>query len=73
MSRVSLRRYFIVICTKGECHARKVMHFAAQAQILQLVCKSRSGQNHFKRRKSYNFACFKESDKAHFRGRRSTF
>ena len=32
VSRVSLRRYSIVICIKVVCHARKVMHFAAQAQ-----------------------------------------
>ena len=32
VSRVSLRRYSIVICTKVVCHARKVMLFAAQAQ-----------------------------------------
>ena len=31
VSRVSLRPY-IVICTKVRCHARKVVHFAAQAQ-----------------------------------------
>ena len=32
VSRVSLRRYYIVICTKMTCRARNVMHFAAQAQ-----------------------------------------
>ena len=32
VSRVSLRRYSIVICIKVVCHARKVMRLAAQAQ-----------------------------------------
>ena len=32
VSRVSLRRYYIVICMKMTCRARNVMHFAAQAQ-----------------------------------------
>ena len=32
VSRVSLRRYYIVICMKVTCRARNVMHFAAQAQ-----------------------------------------
>ena len=32
VSRVSLRRYAIVICVKMTCRARSVMHFAAQAQ-----------------------------------------
>ena len=32
LSRVSLRRYYIVICMKVTCRARNVMHFAAQAQ-----------------------------------------
>ena len=32
VSRVSLRRYSIVICMKMTCRARSVMHFAAQAQ-----------------------------------------
>ena len=31
-SRVSWRRYYIVICVKVTCRARNVMHFAAQAQ-----------------------------------------
>ena len=32
VSRVSLRRYSIVICMKMRCGARNVMRFAAQAQ-----------------------------------------
>ena len=32
VSRVSLRRYSIVICMTMTCRARNVMHFAAQAQ-----------------------------------------
>ena len=32
VSRVSLRRYSIVICVTRTCRARNVMHFAAQAQ-----------------------------------------
>ena len=32
VSRVSLRRYYIVICMKVTCRARNVMHFAAQVQ-----------------------------------------
>ena len=32
VSRVSLRRYSIVICMKMTRRARSVMHFAAQAQ-----------------------------------------
>ena len=32
VSRVSLRRYYIVICVKMTCRARNVTHFAAQAQ-----------------------------------------
>ena len=32
VSRVSLRRYSIVICMTRTCRARNVMHFAAQAQ-----------------------------------------
>ena len=32
VSRVSLRRYSIVICMTTTCRARNVMHFAAQAQ-----------------------------------------
>ena len=32
VSRVSLRRYSIVICMKMTCRARSVTHFAAQAQ-----------------------------------------
>ena len=32
VSRVSLRRYSIVICMKMTCRARNVMRFAAQAQ-----------------------------------------
>ena len=32
VSRVSLRRYSIVICMKMRCRARNVMRFAAQAQ-----------------------------------------
>ena len=32
VSRVSLRRYSIVICVTMICRARNVMHFAAQAQ-----------------------------------------
>ena len=32
VSRVSLRRCYIVICMKVTCRARNVMHFAAQAQ-----------------------------------------
>ena len=34
VSRVSLRRYSIVICMKKTCRARNVMRFAAQAQRL---------------------------------------
>ena len=33
-SRVSLRRYSIVICTKKTCRASNVMRLAAQAQCL---------------------------------------
>ena len=35
VSRVSLRRYSIVICMKKTCRARNVMRFAAQAQRLE--------------------------------------
>ena len=40
VSRVSLRRYSIVICMKMTCRARNVMHFAAQAQrfVRSSVC-----------------------------------
>ena len=40
MSRVSLRRYSIVICMKKTCHAGNVMRFAAQAQrfVRSSVC-----------------------------------
>ena len=40
VSRVSLRRYSIVICMKMTCRARSVMHFAAQAQrfVRSAVC-----------------------------------
>ena len=40
VSRVSLRRYSIVICMKMTCRARSVMHFAAQAQrfVRSSVC-----------------------------------
>ena len=40
VSRVSLRRYYIVICMKMTCPARNVMHFAAQAQrfVRSAVC-----------------------------------
>ena len=40
MSRVSLRRYSIVICVKRTCRARSVMHFAAQGQrfVRSAVC-----------------------------------
>ena len=34
VSRVSLRRYSIVICMKKTCRASNVMRFAAQAQRL---------------------------------------
>ena len=32
VSRVSLRRYSIVICMTMTCRSRSMMHFAAQAQ-----------------------------------------
>ena len=40
VSRVSLRRYSIVICMTPTCRARNVMHFAAQAQrfVRSAVC-----------------------------------
>ena len=40
VSRVSLRRYSIVICMKMTCRARSVMHLAAQAQrfVRSSVC-----------------------------------
>ena len=40
VSRVSLRRYYILICLKMTCRARNVMHFAAQAQwfVRSAVC-----------------------------------
>ena len=40
VSRVSLRRYYIVICMTMTCRARNVMHFAAQAQrfVRSAVC-----------------------------------
>ena len=41
VSRVSLRRYSIVICIKVVCHARKVMRFAAQAQGFVKVTRLR--------------------------------
>ena len=41
VSRVSLRRYSIVICMKVVCHARKVMHFTAQAQGFVKVTRLR--------------------------------
>ena len=41
VSRVSLRRYSIVICIKVVCHARKVMHVAAQAQGFVKVTRLR--------------------------------
>ena len=41
LSRVSLRRYSSVICIKVVCHARKVMHFAAQAQGFVKVTRLR--------------------------------
>ena len=41
VSRVSLRRYSIVICIEVVCHARKVMHFAAQAQGFVKVTRLR--------------------------------
>ena len=41
VSRVSLRRYSIVICIKVVCHARKVMHFAGQAQGFVKVTRLR--------------------------------
>ena len=41
VSRDSLRRYSIVICMKVVCHARKVMHFAAQAQGFVKVARLR--------------------------------
>ena len=43
VSRVSLRRYSIVICMKVVCHAKKVMHFAALAQgLVKLIRLRRS-------------------------------
>ena len=41
VSRVSLRRYSIVICIKVVCHARKVMRVAAQAQGFVKVTRLR--------------------------------
>ena len=41
VARVSLRRHSIVICMKAECHARKVMHFAAQVQGFVKVTRLR--------------------------------
>ena len=40
VSRVSLRRYSIVICMKMGCGTRRVMRFAAQAQrfVRSAVC-----------------------------------
>ena len=40
VSRVSSRRYYIVICMTMTCRARNVMHFAAQAQrfVRSAVC-----------------------------------
>ena len=41
VSRVSLRRYYIVLCIKVACHARKVMDFASQAQGIVKVTQLR--------------------------------
>ena len=40
VSRVSLHRYYIVICMTMTCRASNVMHFAAQAQhfVRSAVC-----------------------------------
>ena len=40
-SRVSLRRYSVEICIETLCHARKVMHGAAQAQDFVKVTRLR--------------------------------